>query len=163
MKQRIIQVSLVVALVAAVVVLRERDQLYDTPEATISAFFEAAGKGEDKLYLRLTTGELKRELLQLRKQQGMATFREEMRRSTTGVKGRAMTRGRNAPNGLIAVDVEHVFVDRNEEQRFLLSETGSGWLIQSIGQADVSRPLIPYGTPVMPPADPEEAKAPEPE
>ena len=159
MKQRLIQIVLISILVAVAISLRNRDQLYETPEATISAFFEAAAKGDERLSLRLTGGELKRELNQLRKQRGKAGFREELRRSVAGVKGRAMMRAGNAASGFVAVDVEHVFVDRNEQQRFLLSQTNNGWLIESIGQADVNRPLIPYGTPVMGPMTSGEAEA----
>lgn len=159
MKKRIIQAVLLLALVGVAFALRTRDRRYGTPEATISAFFAAAAEGDDRLYLRLTGGELKRELTQLRKQQGVTAFREELRRSVSGVKGRAMTRGGSAPNGFVTMDVEHVFVDRNEQQRFLLSQTAGGWLLESIGQADVNRPLIPYGTSVMSPVPSGKAKS----
>jgi len=150
MKQRIVQIAVVLALVTLGVALRNRDRRFDTPEAAVSAFFEAAASGDDQLYLRLVSGDLKRALREVRKQRGAEAFRLELMRSVSSIKGRAMTRANDAPDGCVAIDVEHVFVDRNEQQRLVLAVEGAGWVIQTIGDAETVKPLIPYGTPVVP-------------
>ena len=150
MKQRPLQIAVVAALVVLAVVLRNRECRPETPEATVSAFFEAAASGDDGLYLSLVAGDLRRSLRDVRTQRGADAFRGELARSVSGVKGRAMTRADNAPAGYVAIDVEHVFVERNEQQRLLLAPRGNGWVIEAIGDAETVKPLVPYGTPVVP-------------
>jgi hypothetical protein len=116
---------------------------------TISELFDAASAGDDDAYLQLVTGELRKTLLDTRKQLGRDKFRQSLRRSVSGVKGVSSKLAEQAPTGFVAVDVEIVFADRNEKQRMLLVEKRSGWVIASIEKARAVKPPIPYGTPVF--------------
>jgi len=148
MKQRWLQIALGVLLAAVAFALRGRDARPATPEAAVSALFDAARQADDKAYLRLLAPDLRRSFSHIRAQQGADAFRESLRRSMAGVKGQAMARGADPPAGLAAIDVEIVFADRNEQQRVLLAPRGKGWVIESIGEAQAVKPLVPYGTSV---------------
>ncbi len=141
--------GLVLAAALAAVLLRQRDRLYETPEDTVSAFYQAAANGDDQLYLRLVGDELRSSLSEVRKQRGRTAFQEDLRRSARGIKGRAMSRLPVAPADQVGIDVELVFADRNQRQRLLLAPRDGGWVIESMGPAETIKPLIPYGTPVM--------------
>jgi len=139
---------LVVLLVGLALTLRNRDRLPETPEKTVTEFFLAAGEGDDRAYLRLATGALRKSLEQARRESGAEAFRRGLRRSAGGIKGLAVTRADDAPAPLAAVDVEIVFADRNERQRMLLEPIRGGWAIASIEQAEMVKPPVAYGTPV---------------
>ena len=149
MKKWSLRIAVVVALVAAAFLLRARHRLPDTPEAAVSAFFDAAARGDDGAYLRLASGELRNSLENTKAQLGTPEFQESLRRSAAGIKGLAVTRAGGAPADFVAVDVEIVFADRIERQRMLLAPQGSGWTIASIEAAEMVKPPIPYGTPVF--------------
>jgi len=150
MKKRALQVLVAAALVAAAFALRDGGRrLPETPEAAVKALFDAAGRGDEEAYLRLLSGELRKSLRHTRAQLGAEGFRESIQRSAAGIKGVAVTRSGEGPPGLVALDVEIVFADRNERQRLLLCQEGSGWVITSIGPAQMIKPSIPYGTPVF--------------
>ena len=70
MKQWGLAVLVVAGLAAVALTLRGRDRLPATPEAVVSAFFDAAERGDDAAYLRLTCGELLRSLGQSRTELG---------------------------------------------------------------------------------------------
>ena len=153
MSERTLRIAVALVLGAALVVVgfvfRGRDQLPATPEATVSEFFDAAGRGDDRAYLRLVDGELRRSLSAERSQLGGDAFREGIRRTAAGIKGLATMPSSDAPDGMVALDVDIVFADRNENQRILLAPKGNGWAIVSIDAARMSKPPIPYGTPVF--------------
>ncbi len=149
MKNWALAITLVGFLVALAFILRGRYQLPKTPEAAVSKFFEAAGRGDDVAYLSLTSDALRRSLEETRSRLGPEAFRDQLRRSAAGIKGLAVTLREDAPPGFKAVDVEIVFIDRNERQRMLLLEKRGGWSISSIGEARRIEPPIPYGTPVF--------------
>jgi len=147
-KQRALQIGVVVIIVLAAVLLRSRDRLPSTPEQAVADFFEAAGRGDDAAYLRLTAGDLLKSLEDTRSQLGAEAFRKSIRGSMTGVKGHAVARSANAPPETVALEVDIVFADRNERQRMLCVPKGNGWAITSIEKAQFVKPAIPYGTPV---------------
>jgi hypothetical protein len=153
MNRRALQAVVVAILVAVAFALRGRGPVPQTPmatpEAAVNALFDAAGRGDDEAYLRLVAGDLRKSLLDTRAQLGARKFRENLKRSAAGVKGIAVTRRQDAPPGLVALDVELVFADRNERQRVLLARKGNGWVITALGPAEASKPAIPYGTPVF--------------
>lgn len=122
-----------------------------TPEAAVDEFFDAAARGDDQAYLRLTSGRLRESLSSARSELGVEAFRDNLRRSAAGIKGLAKARGNDASSadGTMVLDVELVFADRNERQRMLLIPKGNGWVITSIEPARVVQPSIPYGTPVF--------------
>ena len=145
----IAHVIVLAALAAGALLLRNRDQRPDTPEATLSAFFDAAGRGDDASYLRLAGGALARSLEETRREQGPAAFREQLRRSNAGLKGLAVSRAADAPSDGVALSLELVFADRVERQRALLVPQGAGWAITSLTTATHQKPAVPYGTPVF--------------
>lgn len=155
MKKRFLQLGLIAALVAAAFLMRGGDKLPQTPEDTIAKFFDAARDGNTRDYLRLTAGDLRRSLDQLRKQQGTEAFRANLQRTNEGIMGQAVRELPGAPTGTAAYEVELIFADRNEVQTFRLEQMGSGWAIASIEVARVYQPEIAYGTPVF--AEPEKA------
>lgn len=154
MKKRVLQIGLILGLLTAALLMRRGDQLPPTPDETIAGFFDAARDGNTRAYLRLTTGELRKSLDQLRRQQGEETFQENLKRTNDGIMGQAVRELPGAPSGTAIYEVELVFADRNEVQTFRLEQAGSGWAIASIDVARVYQPEIPYGTPVF--AEPEE-------
>ena len=149
MKQRIVQVAVVIALVAAAVLQRGRERaLPETPEAAVNAFFDAAERGDDAAYLALVDGELRSSFENARSERVPEQFRSDLQRQAAGVKGLGTMRADDAPEGLVGIDVDIVFTDRNEKQRFTLAPRNNGWIITSISTTSTSKPSIPYGTPV---------------
>lgn len=149
MKKWSLQTGLIVGLVAAALMMRGGDQLPATPEDAIAEFFDAARDGNTGAYLRLTTGDLRKSLDQLRKQQGTETFQANLKRTNDGIMGQAVRQLPGAPTGTATYEVELIFKDRNEVQTFRLEQPGSGWAIASIEVARVYQPEIAYGTPVF--------------
>ncbi len=154
MNKRLLQIALIAALASAALLMRGGDQLPATPEDTIAGFFDAARDGDARAYLRLATGDLRKSLDQLRKQQGAETFQANLQRTNDGIMGQAVRRLPGAPTGTAAFEIELIFTDRNEVQTFRLEELDGGWAIASIEVAKVYQPEIAYGTPVF--AEPEE-------
>jgi hypothetical protein len=167
MSRRVLGMLLAVGLVALAFALRGRrgaTALPETPEAAVSAFFDAASRGDDSAYLALVDGALRESLAETRRQLGPARFRDSLRRSAAGIKGLALSRAADQPLDGAALDAELVFADRNERQRITLAPRRGGWLITAISTAATARPLIPYGTPVFeePPAPPQPDDGPPP-
>ncbi|MBI4578259.1 MAG: hypothetical protein HY718_01060 [Planctomycetes bacterium] len=148
MKRRAVQVVVVFGIVVLAVVLRRRDELPKTPEDTVSAFFDAAGRGDDDAYLKLVSGNLLDTLRSARDQVGPDAFRANLRRSAAGIKGLAVTRRPDAGADFVTLEVEIVFADRNERQQMLLARQPGGWVIASIDTALATKPAKTYGTPV---------------
>jgi hypothetical protein len=148
-KRRALPIAIAVGLVAIALFLRGRGRLPETPDDTVAAFFDLAGKGDDVGYLRLVTGTLRSTLESTRSQLGVAQFRDNLRQSTSGMRGFAVQRGNDAPPGGVALEVELVFNDRNEKQRFVLIDEGNGWAISDIQKASMVKPPVAYGTPVF--------------
>lgn len=150
MSRRVAAVALAVALVAAALIFRSGQQsLPATPEDTVTALFDAAGRGDDQGYLSLTTGALRTSLENTRSELGVAAFRARLRQSAAGVKGLATRRGPPTADGGLTLHVELVYADRNERQQMTLVEQSAGWTITAMGTSDAAKPVIPYGTPVF--------------
>lgn len=98
----------IAALVVLAVTLRRGDQLPQTPEAAVAAFFDAASRSDDALYLRPASGPLRVLLEDTRSQLGVRAFRESLRRTASGLNGLATSRGGDAPADRIVLDVELV-------------------------------------------------------
>lgn len=144
------QIAVVAVLVAIALALPDREAPpSETPEAAVSAFFDTAGRGDIDAYLAMTGDALRRSLENTREKLGDKAFRGDLERSAAGIKGIAVTRRSDAPEGCVALDVELVFVDRNERQKVLLEKRGSGWVVKSLGAVRSFKPPIPYGTPVF--------------
>jgi hypothetical protein len=148
-KKPLVYILVAALLVTVAIFLRGREQQRPaTPEAAVNAFFEAAARGDDRAYLDLVAGPLRAALEETRSGVGPEKFRQGLKDSATGLKGLAITAGRDAPPDQVALDVELVFADRNERQRMLLVPQGAAWVIVSMSAASGQKPAIPYGTPV---------------
>lgn len=158
MKKWTLQIVVVLLLIALALTLRNRGSLPEKPQDTVSEFFEAAGEGDDRAYLRLVTGELRKSLENDRSQAGAEAFRESLRRTATGIKGLAVTEV-DQTEQFVTLDVEIVFADRNERQQMLLERKQGGWAIAAIEAAEMLKPPIPYGTPVFEPPEEEQPQA----
>ncbi len=155
MSRRVAAIALAVALAAVALIFRSGQQsLPATPEDTVTALFDAAGRGDDQAYLSLTAGTLRTSLESTRSELGAEAFRDRIRKSAAGVKGLATRRGSMTAGGGLTLHVELVYADRNERQQMTLVEQSGGWAITAMGAADSAKPPVPYGTPVFeePPA-----------
>jgi len=167
-KHFVVPISLVIALTSVAVALRGKGRLPDTPEDAVRAFFAAAEQGDASAYIALLSGPLNRSFRETQSQLGVAAFRDSLRNSVKGLKGFAISRSDDATEDRAAIEVELVFADRNERQRFDLARDARGWSIAAIGQAVIENSLQPYGTPVYdiapasdPNPEPSTAKPPE--
>ncbi len=144
----LIAAAVVVLIAAAAWVLRGGGPLPETPGAAVDAFFDAAERGDDREYLRVTAGELRKELDNRRKQLGREAFREHLKRSQAKILGLAKFEPEDVTADRVAVDVEIVFADHKQRQKMLLRREGTGWVITLIETAQRVESPIAYGTPV---------------
>ena len=149
MKRKFVPVLLALALVVVAIFLRGKGRLTDKPEETVIQLFDAARRGDVPAYLSLLAEPLKTELQTAGAQRGGSASPGNLSESVAGVKGFAVTRSSEPALQGVALDVELVFADRNEKQRFVLVQEQGGWLVSSIGKADVQKPDFAYGTPVF--------------
>ena len=95
------------------------------------------------------TGTLRSSFESTQSQIGAEAFAASLRESVAGMKGLAISPvGESSPDRA-ELDVELVFSDRNQRQRFVLLRQSGGWLIAAIDKADTVKPPIPYGAPVF--------------
>ncbi len=148
----LVPILLAVCLAAVAIALRGKGRLPETPEAAVRAFFAAAEQGDAAAYLSLVAGTLKSSFQETQSQLGSAAFRDSLRNSAAGLKGFAVSRSGDSADESAAkraaLDVELVFADRTERQRFALVRDGRGWAIESIDRAEVEKPAMPYGATV---------------
>jgi len=148
-KKWLLPAGVIAALAVLAFVLRRGDRLPETPEAAVAAFFEAAGRGDDALYLRLTSGSLRASLEDTRSQLGAAAFRESLRRTASGMKGLAASRGTEGAEAVVVLAVEQVCAARLARPQMSLAPKGPGWTIESITGTNMIKPPVAYGTPVF--------------
>lgn len=147
MSRYALPITLALALLALAVFQSNRQQPPGTPEATVLAFFDAAERGDVNACVRLLSTDLGRALE--RSSEATASLRGELQRAAEGLTGVAIIRSERSPSGLVSLDVELVFTDRNERQRMVLRPESGGWLIESMHAARRVEPPIPYGTSVF--------------
>jgi hypothetical protein len=143
-----IPIALAVALAAAAIAMRGKGRSPDTPEGTVRAFFAAAQDGDAAAYLSLLSGPLKASVQETQSQLGDATYRRQLRDTVSGLKGFAVTRAADSADDRAVLDVELVFADRSERQRFTVVRESRGWSIAAIDRAEAEKPAAPYGSPV---------------
>jgi len=159
-KKWVLAGGLTVALVVVALLLRNRDDIPEvvspphsnpiqTPSHAMSALLQAAGDEDAEEYLRLTGGDLRQSMDQMRAELGAEGFREHLRKFAAGVKGVAVFGEDATEANVVTLDVEFIFADRNERQRVTLARRGDGWVITSMDRAQMVKPPIPYGTPVF--------------
>ena len=145
----VLPVILATGLGVVALTLRGKGRLPDTPEEAVKAFFTAAESGDALAYLSLVTGPLRSSFEETQKQLGTAAFRDSLHSSVIGLKGFAVSRAGEAAEDRAALDVELVFADRSERQRFGLIRESRGWSIASIDRSEVEKPDKPYGSTVF--------------
>jgi hypothetical protein len=148
-KQIAVPALLVVALAAVALVLRGKGRLPPTPEDAVRVLLEAAQRGDAPVYLATLTGTLRTSFESTQSQIGAAAFSASLRESAAGIKGFAMSPAGESSRDRADLDVELVFADRNERQRFVLVRQSGGWLIAAIDKADTFKPPMPYGAPAF--------------
>ncbi len=148
-KRSAMSVILAVALATVAIALRGKGRLPDTPEDAVRALLLAAQDGETSVYLSLLSGSLKESFEATRSQLGAAAFRDSLRNSVAGMKGFAVSRSGESSEDRAALDVELVFSDRSEHQRFVLVRQHGGWATAAIDRAAVDKPAMPYNAPVF--------------
>jgi hypothetical protein len=140
---------LVLALAMVAIALRGRVRLPQTPEEAVNAFFQAAQRGDTSAFLATLAGPLRSSFEATQSQIGAAALAASLRESVAGLKGFAMRPAGQSQPGQAELDVELVFADRNERQRFVLLRQGGGWLVAAIDKADTVKPPMPYGAPAV--------------
>ena len=106
-------------------------------------------RGDAPAYLATLAGTLRSSFESTRAQIGAEAFAASLRESVAGIKGFAISPvGESSPDRA-ELDVELVFSDRNERQRFVLVRQSGGWLVARIDKADTVKPPIPYDAPVF--------------
>ena len=114
-----------------------------TPDDAVNRLFQAAQRGDAPAYLAALTGPL-RILLRV---DAIADRRRSLCRQPAGI-GSGHERARHQPRGEASpdraeLDVELVFPDRNQRQRFVLLRQSGGWLIaRSTRPIRSSRPSL---------------------
>ena len=147
-KRLAVPVLLAIALAAAAIAMRGKGRLPDTPEGAVRAFFAAAQDGDAAAYLSLLSGPMKGSFEETQSQLGGAAFSGKLRDTVAGLKGFAVSRATDTADDRATLDVELVFADRSQRQRFALVRESRGWLIAAIDRAEVEKPAAPYGSPV---------------
>ena len=148
-KRIAVPTMLVLALAAVAVALRGKGRLPSTPEEAVNRLFQAAQRGDAPAYLATLAGTLRSSFESTQAQIGAEAFAASLRESVAGIKGFAVSPvGESSPDRA-ELDVELVFSDRNERQRFVLVRQSGGWLVARIDKADTVKPPIPYDAPVF--------------
>ncbi len=149
MRKWILGIAMAAALIALAVLLRNRDELPDSPTAAVSALIDAARAADAQAYLNLTSGPLREKLDQTQAEMGDDGFRQYLQQFGDGIKGLAVPTGDEVQGDTITLDVEFIFADRNELQQMTFERRRNGWTITSMETAEMVKPPVPYGTPVF--------------
>jgi len=118
------------------------------PQDTIYALVNAARAGDVKSYLANYTGGMQTALRQSLAESGEAAFANYLVRSSTDVKGIAVSDPQKVSETEVKVRVEYVYQDRNEAQTMYLAKGPSGWKVSRTDMDERVKTLTPYGTPV---------------
>ncbi len=126
-----------------------------TPEDTVFEMVQAAQKGDTATYLDCFWGPLRTRLEQTRTEMGRQAFAEYLAEGAGAIKGVA-TIGEPEPVGAdMRVQAEMVYEDKNEMQKFDLTERRGKWRISGMENPSRIKTIIPYGSeayPLTPPA-----------
>ena len=111
--------------------LRGKGRLPSTPDDAVNSLFQAAQRGDAPAYLGILTGTLRSSFESTQSQIGAEAFATSLRESVAGIKGFAISPVGEFSPDRAELDVEFVFSDRNERQRFVLLRQSGGWLVAS--------------------------------
>ena len=145
-KRFAVPAMLVVALAAVALLLRGKGRLPQTPDDAVNRLFQAAQRGDAPAYLATLAPTLRAALESTQSQSGAEAFAASLRDSVAGMKGLAVSTVDEPSPDQAELEIELVFADRNQRQRFVLLRQSGGWLITRIDKADTVKPPIPYGT-----------------
>ncbi len=148
-KRFLLPAMLVLALAAMALLLRGKRRLPSTPDEAVNVFFQAAQRGDAPAYLAAMTGTLRSSFESTQSQMGATAFAASLRESVEGLKGFAVSPVGEPSPDRAELEVELVFADRNQRQRFGLIRQNGGWLVDRIDKADTVKPPIPYGSAVF--------------
>jgi len=148
-KRIAVPAMLVLALAAVALALRGKGRLPPTPDEAVNALFQAAQRGDAPAYLATLAGPLRSSFESTQSQIGAEAFAASLRESVAGIKGFSISPVGEPSPDQAELDVELVFSEGNQRQRFVLLRQGGGWLVARIDRADTVKPPIPYGAPVF--------------
>jgi hypothetical protein len=140
---------LALALAAVALLLRGKGRLPATPDEAVRLLFQAAQHGDAPAYLAILTGALRSSFESTQSEIGTESFAASLRESVASMKGLAVSPVDDTSPDRAVLDVELVFSDRNQRQRFILLRQNGGWLVAAIDKADTVKPPIPYGATVF--------------
>ena len=129
-KRIAVPAALVLALAAVAFLLRGKGRLPPTPDDAVNLLFQAAQRGDAPAYLATLTGPLRASFESTQSQTGSEAFAATLRESVAGMKGFAISPAGESSPDQAELDVELVFADRNERQRFVVLRQGGGWLVR---------------------------------
>jgi len=139
---------LAIVLAAVALLLRGKGRLPPTPDEAVKSHFQAAERGDAPAYLATLTGALRSSFESTQAQIGAEGFAASLRESVAGMKSFAISPAGEVSPAEAELDVELVFADRNQRQRFVLIRQSGGWLVARIDKAETIKPPIPYGATV---------------
>ena len=119
------------------------------PQDAIYAMLDAARAGNVREYLGFYAGQMQVSLRQAVQEQGEAGFSKYLRESNALVKGIAIDEPKQLSDREVKANVTFVYQDRNEMQPMYLEKTAAGWKIARLENAERTKVLVPYGTPVQ--------------
>jgi hypothetical protein len=148
-KQIVAPTLLILVLAGVAFLLRGKGRLPATPEEAVNLLFQAEQQGDAAAYLAILSGGLRTSSESTQAELGAKAFANGLREAVAGMKGLAISSAGESSADRVELDVELVFPDRNERQRFILVREGGGWRIAQIDNANTVKPPIPYGAPVF--------------
>ena len=120
----------------------------EEPRDAVYRLLDAAREGDVEAYLACHSGEMRRRLEQSRDEMSQAEFRQYLQARNRLIKGVAVNEPNKTSADRATLEVEYVYEDRNETQRFYLERSAGDWRIARADPARRTPTLVPYGTPV---------------
>ncbi len=120
----------------------------DQPRNAIYRMLDAAREGDVAAYIDCHTGEMSQKLAQSRDEMTAQGFADYLEKRNREIKGIAILEPQLASEDQARIDVEYVYADRKEGQRFYLVRMDGVWKIRGVEVAERVETPVPYGTPV---------------
>ncbi len=119
-----------------------------SPEEAIYAMVNAARTGDVRAYLACYTGPLQATLRQVLAESGESDFAQSLRDSHSAIKGIAVSALQPMAGPEAGFRVEYTYQDHSTAQEMYLEKDPNGWKISRADNEELSKTLIPYGTPI---------------
>jgi len=120
----------------------------DNPTDTINRMMDAARDGDVDGYLACFSGQMEKTLRQSVAEMSNSGFADYLKTNNKQIKGFAMYAPTEVSESAVDVQVEYVYADRNEAQRFRLERLSGHWTITKVDGIERVETIVPYGTPV---------------